>query len=73
MLFLLSLDRSVPQRNVEELACRSLQIGADEAQLDDVRRAYQADLDIAVVATLGQTSQPARVTTKRGRLRSQHQ
>ena len=31
---------SVPQRTVEELACSSLQIGADEAQVDDVRRAY---------------------------------
>ena len=40
---------SVPQRTVEELACSSLQIGADEAQQDDVRRAYQADPDQAVV------------------------
>ena len=40
---------SVPQRTVEELACSSLQIGADEAQLDDVRQAYQADPDLAVV------------------------
>ena len=38
---------SVPPRTVEELACSSLQIGADEAQLD-VRRAYQADPDKAV-------------------------
>ena len=36
---------SVPLRTVEELACSSLQIGADEAQVDDVRRAYQADPD----------------------------
>ena len=36
---------SVPLRTVEELACSSLQIRADEAQVDDVRRAYQADPD----------------------------
>ena len=36
---------SVPLRTVEELACSSLQTGADEAQVDDVRRAYQADPD----------------------------
>ena len=40
---------SVPQRTVEELACISLQIGSDDAQVDDVRRAYQADSDLAVV------------------------
>ena len=40
---------SVPQRTVEELACSSLQIRADVAQQDDVRHAYQADPDLAVV------------------------
>ena len=38
-------SNSVPLRTVEELACSSLQIGADKAQVDDVRRAYQADPD----------------------------
>ena len=58
-----------PLRTVEELACSSLQIRADEAQVDDVRRAYQADPDSS--GKDFETDQPARVTMRRRRLCSQ--
>ena len=58
-----------PLRTVEELACSSLQIRADEAQVDDVRRAYQAKPDCS--GNDVETDQPARVTMRRRRLRSQ--
>ena len=35
----------MPPRTIEELARSSPQIGADVAQVDAVRRAYQADPD----------------------------